>query len=242
MDKIFSTPAKQMLRLVDNTLLGWPEKKVLKDDALSEMAAVCAALSAFADLLCTEGTCAEVAQKLQTQMDGDKAARKLEQQQAKLAQAEERRAAAAERAAAQAGGAIVLDEALDLEDSDAEVDGAPGDTGDDEWGAGVDLLSCVSLSKLFDEFIQTHRTGTTQPLGAAGHAGPADPAKDDTGNGAQPSSGTADARHAAGSEAQDPAQDRVLRGKWANAMVNLIARDDSRHIAVTQACFRHRLL
>eukprot|EP00892_Ulva_mutabilis_P012185 jgi/Ulvmu1/9339/UM050_0089.1 len=157
-DELSSSPKVQIMRITDKYLTDAPvaPRKII----LHELPQVVGAVVCFADYLCDDGTAAEAAERLvAAAAAADAAAR----QRAADERAAKRRVAE-ERAALRAQGAVIAgDNGLDLEDDSdeeevvmveevaAEVPAAPVVA---EGGEGERLLSCVSLAKVADMYVQ----------------------------------------------------------------------------------------
>ena len=164
-DELFSSPKVQIMRITDKYLTDAPVAPT--DVILRELPQVVGAVACFAGYLCAEGTSAEAAELLAAHAAGAAAAA----QTRAAAESAAKRAVAEERAELRAAGAVIVgDHGSDLEDDVADVPEvhAAGDdvavhaAGDERavHAAGDDvavrrrLLSCVSLAKVVDLYVQ----------------------------------------------------------------------------------------
>ena len=146
-DELFSSPKVQIMRITDKYLTDAPVAPT--DVILRELPQVVGAVACFAGYLCAEGTSAEAAELLAAHAAGAAAAA----QTRAAAESAAKRAVAEERAELRAAGAVIVgDHGSDLEDDVADVPEVHA-AGDDV-AVRRRLLSCVSLAKVVDLYVQ----------------------------------------------------------------------------------------
>lgn len=125
----------------------------------TQQSQVVAAVVAFAQYLCSDGTAVEAAERLRVEAAASAEGRRA----AAAAERARRRAEKQERRAARARGEVAAgDGASDLEDDSASED--EEDLGRDMEDAEAAMLGCPSLSKLMKDYIAAH---AKQPQGRA---------------------------------------------------------------------------
>lgn len=160
-DQLFSAAKTQISRILKKFLPDAPAGHKSPTEIQTEQTQVVAAITAFAQFLCADGTAAEAAERLRKQAADSAAARRA----AEAAARQQRRNEKAERRAARARGELAAgDGASDLEDDSASED--EGALAQEIEDAEASMLACLSLSKLMKDFVDAHET---QPQGRALH-------------------------------------------------------------------------
>lgn len=160
-EEIFSSPKVQIMRITDKYLTDAPMAPT--EVIFRELPQVVGAVCCFAGFLCADGTSAEAAERLRA----DAARAAAAERRREAAECEAKRARAAARAELRALGAVITeDNGSDLEDdiddggNEVKREGDAGEaatgeaSGDEEDAKAGAMLSCVSLAKVVDVFVQ----------------------------------------------------------------------------------------
>lgn len=158
-DQLFSAAKVQISRILKKYLPDAPAADKTPMEIQTQQSQVVAAVVAFAQYLCSDGTAVEAAERLRMEAAASAEGRRA----AAAAERERSRAETKERRAARARGEIAAgDGASDLEDDLASE--ADGDLEQEMEDAEAGMLACMSLSKLMKDHIEAH---AAQPQGRA---------------------------------------------------------------------------
>lgn len=148
-DQLFSSAKVQISRILKKYLPDAPSSAKSASEVQTEQSQVVAAVVAFAQFLCADGTAIEAAERLRVAAADGAAARRA----AEAAAREQRRAEKAERRAARERGELDAgDGASDLEDDSADEGGLVREVEDAE----ANMLGCLSLSKLMKDYVEEY--------------------------------------------------------------------------------------